>query len=1123
MTESELCREVDENMSDILEGVARDALFDHIAGCERCRDARHDAEQAVRQVRDAALDYQLPLGLEARLLASLPEPASTEAEPGAPALALRPERGVARKVVEVPAAQRSEPLASERRRVDLRSVGPRLLAVALVLFVAVWLANHSESPLAVGGGGGWQGQVLSLQRAFGSPSGLSRCEADGACQPLGEGQEIPAGARLETDGLTRALLKLADGSTLALDRATRLELDPSRQRQARLVHGNLVAEIQEQPDADGAAVRALIETPFGRAEVLGTKFSLLVDQERVRAEVSRGVVRLSDSGQHSIQVRAGEAGQIDRQGEPRVESALDLARALSWSSAAFEPGSPEGSRGALGSLSAKRPRDQQELRGAVQLTEHDVKVQIVDSIARTEVEEVFTNQSDEVLEGIYRFPLPAGAQIERLALDVDGKLVDGAYVERERAAAIWRGAIVNAGGKKPSAAEEIIWVPGPWRDPALLEWQRGNRFELRIYPIPKRGSRRVVIAYTERLAPAQGRRQYVYPLPQDPAGSTRISRFTVDVQVRGHDEALGVQAHGYALKTLSAGSGVARLAFEAEGFAPSGDLVLDYQLAHAAAPLRAWAYQPPGEQAYVALLLRPDLPRRAQYQSRDHVIVVDTSRSMIGESYRRALAVVDRILRELDRQDRVSVLACDSECQSWPGGYQSPGDAAAEAASRFLRGIEPEGASDLALAVERAVALRERTESRALRVLYVGDGTPTVGPIHPALLRRSVADVLPRGASLSAVAIGSDADRNSLQALTEAAGGVTVAFAPGQTAAEVAYAVLGASYGHTLKNARLTLPDGLVAVAPERLGSIAAGAEELVVARLTRPEVDGQAVLHGELAGEELTQSYALHITPSTGEGNAFVPRLYASVAIGVLDESMDESARRRSIELSTRFNVASRYTSLLVLESPAMFKAFGLDNRRQAPHWSGTLDSQESETWGGQADLAANQPTDGQSQYLDKDDAEKKQSSASSPLWGGEIGAGGLVAPSAKSASGRGAASAGRDEPARSARQRSPSAAPLAAAPTAPDAIRMRRSLEQEPDFEDSPAPGSIRPRSLVNAHWSASSAAAPATRTEPRCETSNTTPCSRHARCSSRTPVYWMGISHPPNSAMRASSAWC
>ena len=44
----------------------------------------------------------------------------------------------------------------------------------------------------------------------------------------------------------------------------------------------------------------------------------------------------------------------------------------------------------------------------------------------------------------------------------------------------------------------------------------------------------------------------------------------------------------------------------------------------------------------------------------------------------------------------------------------------------------------------------------------------------------------------------------------------------------------------------------------------------------------------------------------------------------------------------------------------------------------------------------------------------------------------------------------------------------------------------------------------------------------TVPRCDTSNTTACSRHARCSSSTPVYCSGISQPPNGTiLRAERA--
>src|SRR5690606_7438801 len=126
----------------------------------------------------------------------------------------------------------------------------------------------------------------------------------------------------------------------------------------------------------------------------------------------------------------------------------------------------------------------------------------------------------------------------------------------------------------------------------------------------------------------------------------------------------------------------------------------------------------------------------------------------------------------------------------------------------------------------------------------------------------------------------------------------SVAFTPGRSAEDVALAVLGASYGHSLQNARLALPAGLTRVMPARLGSIAAGAEELLVMRMTAPRVRGDVVLSGDVAGEAFERRYPVDIVASPGAANAFVPRLYAAVAIAELEGSMDESARRRSIEL---------------------------------------------------------------------------------------------------------------------------------------------------------------------------------------------------------------------------------
>ncbi|MCU0693480.1 MAG: hypothetical protein MUF54_18990, partial [Polyangiaceae bacterium] len=403
---------------------------------------------------------------------------------------------------------------------------------------------------------------------------------------------------------------------------------------------------------------------------------------RAAVEVVRGAVRLTGRDGDSAVVRAGEEGTLTGAHAPVVMPSAALGDEMIWSERSdVEQGPEDVAVRGLGELRARKPGGAGELDQAVRLTKHDVKVRIVGSIARTEIDETFSNDTGDVLEGIYRFPLPPDAQIERLALEVDGKMEEGAFVDKDRAAAIWRGVIHAAAPKSPKPREEIIWVPGPWRDPALLEWQRGGRFELRIYPIPARGSRRVVLAYTQTIAPTAGVRRYTYPLSYDASGSTRVDQFEVDVQVRGHDKVFGVRSRGYSFDEADA-EGAKRLSMRASSFVPSGDITLEYALTEDTREVTAWAFKPVGSTAsdpergeqsrdanrapaaattsmllgaqempataggddpYVAIALRPKLPRWSEGKFRDHVIVVDVSRSMVGERYSRAVQVAERV------------------------------------------------------------------------------------------------------------------------------------------------------------------------------------------------------------------------------------------------------------------------------------------------------------------------------------------------------------------------------------------------------------------------------------------------------------------------------------------------
>jgi len=1078
-----LCSEVEERLSEVLDGTAPAALYDHLADCDACRDLRHDAAQAAERIAAAGADFRPAEGfvdaLVARLEAARPAggapPVSGEAaSPASPPQAAGPDSGAAAKpaptepglapdvpdvVVRTqpdadPAALTETPLresgpvparahrsgavgatshhavdtapgapsvapprpartlpdtpsaapagtpppASELRRgavVPLfrrpRFVAAAAVAMAAAASVGFWLKGRpgpEQGPVAVDAP--WSGKVAGVKRAAADKAGgLEACDEGGACAPLADGAPLALPATLRTDARTRAYLTLQDGSQLALDRGSRVWIGAGKERQARVEAGMIVADVAK---LDGAKP-ARFTTPQGEVEVLGTKLAITAAEDRASVEVARGSVRVTGERGEPVEVRAGEEATLARGAAPKVASATSLADMMEWSDRSSEEVDAPTLRG-LGELRARKPGSTQEKERAVRLAKHAVKVRIVDVVARTEIDETFTNDTDEELEGIFRFPLPPGAQIERLALEVDGKLMEGAFVDRDRGAAIWRGVIQNAAPKAPKPREEIIWVPGPWRDPALLEWQRGGRFELRIFPIPKRGSRRVVLTYTQLVEQSGGVRRYTYPLAHDDSGTTRVGDFSLDLQVLGHDRELGVETRGYDLAPASADGAADRRTLSAQSFTPAGDLTVEYALPDRDREATAWAYRmdtPVKDEElveaaqkaksadeksaieaaqslvrdaspYVAIALRPKLPRWQEAKERRHVLVVDASRSMVGERFARAKRLAASIVREMDRRDEFVLLACDTVCRSLDNSDDSsgaarpmaPGAAAAGEVERFLGSIEPDGGSDLAAAMIAARAAAGSAARRELRILYLGDGTPSVGPTRPSHLETAVRAALPGGdAAVVAIALGADADTTSLQALARGGGGVVVPYVPGQRVTSAALDALGAAYGLMLRDPEVDLPPGLTQVTPARLDPIRAGGETFVLARMgAGSDVSGTIRLRGRVGGERFEQSYPVSIAATSNAGNAFVPRLFAAAKIAELERVGSESQKPTIIELSKRFNVASRFTSLLVLESEAMFKAFGLDRGGIAPAFTG-----EERAESGSADAEGEEP----------------------------------------------------------------------------------------------------------------------------------------------------------------------
>ncbi len=891
----------------ILEGKVPDSARTHFVGCDACRDFDHALREELDRYATPTLDAAPFVEAatrheEARVKAAAEAPPVTEppAPPAVPVVTAGAPR----------LAPRSS--GSSRGRIArLALAGVVLTAIAAGTVAYVQHRKTTATALTTDGG--------TLARITGGEVSL-QTDKDGK-RAVGEGAKLPSAFTLVTDRRARAQIT-SEGGSWIVERATELTREVSGL--VRVKDGAILADDQGPSRIDTA-----------QGHMIGTSAKMLVTAagDRTHVQVFRGPVDVV-AGSATARVDSGQEAVLQ---DGRVDVVSSVSHGVGLAEG-FVPADDTAPVRGVGELRARKPGQTEEKDRAVTLKRHAVKIRIAGNVARTEIDEEFMNETDDVLEGVYRFPLPPGAQMERLALEVDGKLVEGEFVDKTRAAGIFRGALHTATPHvKP--VDEIVWVPGPWGDPALLEWQRAGRFELRIYPIPKRASRRVVMAYTEPVREVSGVRKYTYPLPDAP--KMKIESFTADLQVAGHDGDDAPRTAGYELAKKVESPGTTKFSGAFTNFTPNGDLSVEYTLPDRRADVSAWAFD--GEDKndpdahLVAFAVRPKLPRPKEARLRDQVIVVDTGRSMYGEKAVRARKLAKLIVADMDRRDRVTVLACDTSCRPLRAGFIAPGPAGAEDVAAFLSDASMDGASDLVRAVREASKVSGHDANRDLRITVLSAGVASAGYRTPDRVGNAVGDAVGERTQVTTVAMAPDADTRVLEELARGGGGALVPYDAGRTLGDVAQDALNASYGATLRDVEVTLPDGVYDAAPKVAAPLRMGAEAIFVGRMHTSESKGFVTVKGRMDGEPFEAKYPVDLRAASGERNAFVQRLFA--ASRVRDgEREGQKEKDEVVRLSRRYHVPSVYTSLLVLESEAMFKAFGIDRAGRGTAWTGEM-----------------------------------------------------------------------------------------------------------------------------------------------------------------------------------------
>lgn len=596
--------------------------------------------------------------------------------------------------------------------------------------------------------------------------------------------------------------------------------------------------------------------------------------------------------------------------------------------------------------------------GDLAIQSQDLRVLVEESVATTEVEQVFRNGTGTPLEAVYDFPLPPRGTFTGLTIWVDGKEVQGEVVERKRAEDVYS----DVTGVEVRAPEAKAVLPGATatrgdaaprppvirRDPGLLETTSGREIRLRVAPVPARGTQRVRVRYVEPVSVEGGLGRYVFPLASapalegGPAATALAEKLSCRVLVRSTTPLARVTCPSHLsarVETLAPGE-VFEMRLDGERVPLERDLEVAFQREPGTEPrvdvvASRQDVQSGGGKAGTALLaLQTWLPdsRSAARVPHDVVFALDASGSMVGHR-EPSLRALEAGLAALSPDDRFDLVVFSLGARGCLGKLSPATDANREKALAFARSWAFERGTDPRAAFDAVASIVARSgPTRPLDLVLVTDA----GLSDSAEVVRAV-EARARAAKVRVFALElgpARAAQGPLERLARRTGGVALA-ALDRDVASGARGLAAAVATPCLRAPSLRLEgialEGLIP--GESPAVLRAGGQVELLGRYTCPG-RGSAVLEGDLPdGRRVKWTLPVEL-PATGNARE-VERLYAqaradevlsALAARSLPDADRATLERELLRVSLEGQILTPATSLLTLESEAMFRDYGID-----------------------------------------------------------------------------------------------------------------------------------------------------------------------------------------------------
>ncbi len=532
----------------------------------------------------------------------------------------------------------------------------------------------------------------------------------------------------------------------------------------------------------------------------------------------------------------------------------------------------------------------------IQLTQYDANISIQGNWALTELRMLFFNANPQRLEGTFMLPIPSGAQVDKVTLDINGKPTPAELLDAQKAKTIY---------------EDIV---RRMKDPALIEYVGSDLLRARIFPFEANSSRTLTVSYRTLLESDHHFSRYILPI-----------RHNIDVNIQGSlemtSEIASIESATHTLTTKV--ESPTRTSFSTRS--GEGDFELIYRSQSVATELSAQFHTQDEKSGWVMLRITPPSEMAtAQLQAKDVAFVVDSSGSMAGEKLEQAKKALNFCLNSLKKHDRYQIIRFSTEAEPLHDDWVSLNQETRQNGLAFVDGFEAIGGTNIEEALKHVQGLSESSE-RVQMIFFITDGKPTIGSRDEAHLLSLIQGNKRRFFTLG---VGFDVNTHLLDGMSEVSRGARTYVRPEEDIEVKLSHLYRKVQSPAMTELKLeTHGLRLTAITPPDLPDLFHGSEIDVLARYTG-QGNATIKLVGKLQGKTVSKTVKCDIPKQTTKAN-YIPKIWAQRRCGWLLDQIrlngeSDEVIQEITQISKAWGVITPYTSYLILEDDAEAVASG-------------------------------------------------------------------------------------------------------------------------------------------------------------------------------------------------------